>query len=261
VVSALLEIAGLAYGYSGHEVGSGVSFAVEGGEILCLLGPNGGGKTTLFKTILGLLPPLGGTVTVAGENSARWSARRRALVFGYVPQSGAGQFSFTVLDMVLMGRVAHRGPFAAPGAADRSAAEVALETLGIAPLRNRDWLKISGGERQLALIARALAQQPRILVLDEPTANLDFGNQLRVLAQVRRLAAERLAVIFSTHHPEQAFACAHRVAMLQPGGLRRWGRPAEVITESEMQQVYGIDVEVVPAGTGGALVCLPRSRS
>jgi iron complex transport system ATP-binding protein len=254
-VSVRLEIAELAVGYRDRRVCDGVTLAVDGGEVLCLLGPNGGGKTTLFKTILGLLPPLAGRIAVDGTATADWSARERALTFGYVPQSGAGQFPFTIQEMVLMGRTAHRGAFAAPTAYDRRVADDALAALGIGHLAARDWLRVSGGERQLALIARALAQEPRILVLDEPTASLDFGNQLRILDQVRGLAARGLAVILSTHHPEQAFAVADRVAMLHAGRLLRLGAPDTVITPETMRTVYGVDVAIVPVGAHR--VCVP----
>jgi iron complex transport system ATP-binding protein len=204
-----LAIDDLSYGYPRRIVGRHISLAVRPSEVLCVLGRNGEGKSTLFKTILGLLPAHAGAVMVNGESIARWNARRRALTFGYVPQNGGGFFPFTVSELVLMGRTAHRGPFTAPSAADREAAGKALATVGIEHLAQREWLRVSGGERQLALIARALAQEPRVLVLDEPTASLDFGNQLRVLDAVRSLAEERgLTVLLSTHHPEQAFACA-----------------------------------------------------
>ncbi|MBP2316370.1 ABC transporter ATP-binding protein [Azospirillum soli] len=259
-MSARLAVEDLAFGYGERTVGASVGFAVGVGEVLCLLGPNGSGKTTLFKTILGLLPPRGGRIRVDGEDAGGWTPRRRALAFGYVPQAGAGQFSFSVSEMVLMGRTAHRGPFTAPAELDHAAATAALDRLGIAHLAERDWLRISGGERQLALIARALAQAPRVLVLDEPTASLDFGNQVRVLEQVRRLADEDgLAVVFSTHHPEQAFAIADRVALLHNGRLARLGSPDEVITAAMMREVYGTEVDVLTVGDGGMRVCLPRT--
>lgn len=258
MVSAGLAVEALSFGYNGRMVGHDASFALAPGEVLCLLGPNGGGKSTLLKTVLGLLAPLAGAVKIDGEDTASWAPRRRALAFGYVPQSGVGQFSFTVAEMVLMGRAAHRSAFAAPSARDRAIAEAALATLGIATLAERDWLRISGGERQLVLIARALAQQPRLLVLDEPTANLDFGNQVRVLAELRRLAARGLGVIFATHHPEQAFACADRVAMLHDGALIRLGPPGEIITPETMHLVYGVEVDVVPVGEGRIKMCLPH---
>jgi iron complex transport system ATP-binding protein len=258
LVSIGLAVEGLSFGYAGRRVGEGVSFTLAPGEVLCLLGPNGGGKSTLLKTVLGLVPALGGAVTIDGEDTVSWPAQRRARAFAYVPQSGAGQFAFSVAEMVLMGRSAHHSAFAAPGAADRAIAQAALETLGIAALASRDWLKISGGERQLALIARALAQEARVLILDEPTANLDFGNQVRVLAELGKLAGQGLAVIFATHHPEQAFACADRVAILHEGTLLRLGTPDATITPETMRAVYGIEVDVVPVGDGRIKMCLPH---
>jgi iron complex transport system ATP-binding protein len=261
VVTALrLDVEDLSYGYPRHVVGRRVSFDIRAGEVLCVLGRNGEGKSTLFKTILGLLPPLAGAVRVDGSLTGEWSARRRALTFGYVPQSGGGTFPFTVAELVEMGRTAHRGPFNAPSAADREAAAEALATLGIDHLAQREWVRISGGERQLAMIARALAQEPRILVLDEPTASLDFGNQVRVLDAVRRLAESHgLSVLLSTHHPEQAFACADRVLVLAGGGLLRIGLTAEVVTTETLRECYAVEVAVVPIVDDRYRVCVPRS--
>ena len=255
-----LTVEDLSYGYPGHVVGHSISFAVGAGEVLCVLGRNGEGKSTLFKTILGLLPPRTGTLSIDGEPIAGWSPRRRALTFGYVPQSGGGTFPFTVAELVLMGRTAHRGPFAAPSAADREAADEAISTLGIGHLAAREWVRVSGGERQLALVARALAQEPRILVLDEPTASLDFGNQVRVLEAVRSLAeTHALSVLLSTHHPEQAFACADRVAVLAGGELLRIGAPADVVTAETLRACYSVEVAVLPIADDRYRVCVPRS--
>jgi iron complex transport system ATP-binding protein len=261
VVSApRLVVEDLSYGYPGHVVGRHVSFDIGAGEVLCVLGRNGEGKSTLFKTILGLLPPRAGAVRVDGGLIAKWSARQRALTFGYVPQSGGGVFPFTVVELVLMGRTAHRGPFSAPSAVDREVAAEALATLGIEPLAHREWVRVSGGERQLALVARALAQEPRILVLDEPTASLDFGNQVRVLDAVRSLSETHgLTVLLSTHHPEQAFACADRVAVLAGGELLRIGPPAEVVTSETLRECYAVEVAVLPVVDDRYRVCVPRS--
>jgi iron complex transport system ATP-binding protein len=253
-----LTIEDLTYGYPGHVVGHGISFTVGAGEVLCVLGRNGEGKSTLFKTILGLLPAR--ALRVDGEAIAGWNPRRRALTFGYVPQNGGGTFPFTVAELVLMGRTAHRGPFAAPSAADREAADEAIATLGIGHLAAREWVRVSGGERQLALVARALAQEPRILVLDEPTASLDFGNQVRVLDAIRGLAETRaLSVLLSTHHPEQAFACADRVAVLVGGELLRIGAPAEVVTAETLRACYSVDVAVLPVADNQYHVCVPQA--
>jgi iron complex transport system ATP-binding protein len=261
VGAARLAIEDLSYGYPGRLVGRHLSFNVDAGEVLCVLGRNGEGKSTLFKTILGLLPLRGGAVRVDGDPIAGWNPRRRALTFGYVPQSGGGAFPFRVAELVLMGRTAHRGPFAAPSAADREAADEAIATLGIKHLAQREWLRVSGGERQLALVARALAQGPRILVLDEPTASLDFGNQLRVLDAIRSLAGTHgLTVLLSTHHPEQAFACADRVAVLAGGELLQIGTRSEVITAETLRACYSVEVAVLPVADGRYRVCVPRSR-
>jgi iron complex transport system ATP-binding protein len=260
VTTPRLAVEELSYGYPGHVVGRRVSFDIGAGEVLCVLGRNGEGKSTLFKTILGLLPPHAGMVRVDGRHTANWSARQRALTFGYVPQSGGGAFAFKVAELVLIGRTAHRGPFSAPSAVDREVAAEALATLGIEPLAQREWVRISGGERQLALVARALAQEPRILVLDEPTASLDFGNQVRVLDAVRRLAESHgLTVLLSTHHPEQAFACADRVAVLAGRELLRIGPPAEVVTTETLRECYAVEVAVLPVADDRYRVCVPRS--
>jgi len=196
---------------------------------------------------------------VDGEPISSWSPRRRALTFGYVPQHSGGAFPFTVAELVLMGRTAHRGPFAAPSATDRAAAEEAIAALGIEHLAEREWLRVSGGEGQLALVARALAQEPRILVLDEPTASLDFGNQVRVLDAVRSLAeTRRLSVLLSTHHPEQAFACADQVAVLAGGKLLQIGAPADVITSATLRACYSVEVAVLPVAEDRYRVCVPR---
>jgi iron complex transport system ATP-binding protein len=261
VISApRLTVEDLSYGYPGRAVGQHINFTLAAGEILCVLGRNGEGKSTLFRTILGLLPPRAGTVRVDGEPVSGWSPRRRALTFGYVPQNSGGAFPFTVAELVLMGRTAHRAVFAAPSPSDRNAADQAIAALGIEHLAEREWLRVSGGERQLAVLARALAQEPRILVLDEPTASLDFGNQVRVLDAVRSLAETHgLSVLLSTHHPEQAFACADRVAMLACGQLLQIGAPAEVITTETLRACYSVDVAVLPVANNHYRVCVPRS--
>ncbi len=173
-----LVTCGLAFGYAGEPVGRDVDLALEGGEVLCLLGPNGSGKTTLFKTLLGLLKVQAGEITLDSVPLADWSRRRLAQVMAYVPQAAAGYFPFTVLETVLMGRTARLGLFATPSRRDRLVAEAALAAVGIEHLENHIFTRLSGGQRQLTLIARALAQEPRILVMDEPTASLDFGNQI-----------------------------------------------------------------------------------
>lgn len=240
----------LAYGYRERLIGSDVALSLARGEVLALLGPNGSGKTTLLKTLLGLLPPQGGSLTLDRRPVASLSPPERARALGYVPQAHAGTFAFTVLSVVLMGRSAHAGLFAAPSARDREVAHAMLERLGIERLAERPYTLISGGERQLVLIARALAQEPAYVILDEPTASLDFGNQGRVMSEIRRLAAEGLGVLFTTHDPNQALRHADRVMMIRDGQALASGPARELLTPERLQQLYGVPVETVTDGDG-----------
>ena len=243
----ILQTRSLCIGYDNRTVGSDIELAVQRGEILCLLGPNGGGKTTLFKTLLGLLPPLSGEVTVLGQPVGNWSRTAFAQQVGYVPQAHESLFAFTVEEVVLMGRTARIGPFAAPSGNDRDVANACLAMLGIVHLRQRIYSAISGGERQLALIARALAQEPSLLVMDEPTASLDFGNQLRVLEHIARLRNEGIGILLSTHQPEHALRCADRIALLANGRIVANGLPAVTATPRHLAAIYGVPEEVVAA--------------
>jgi iron complex transport system ATP-binding protein len=241
----ILEAQKLDIGYRRKKIGRDIDLDIREGEVLCLLGPNGGGKTTLMKTLLGLLPALGGAVKLQGRDIKSFSRAELAKIVGYVPQAGTNFFPFNVLDVVLMGRVSHIGLFASPGKKDVVAADAGLASLGISHLRDRIYTEISGGERQLVLIARALAQEPRLLVMDEPTASLDFGNQLRVLDQITALAKRGMAVVLSTHDPDHVFLCGDRAALLRDGKLAALGPPSEVITPESLAGLYGVEVEVV----------------
>ncbi|WP_439615122.1 ABC transporter ATP-binding protein [Shinella sp.] len=254
-----LALKSLAFGYRDREIGHAVSLSLAEGEVLALLGANGAGKTTLFKTMLGLLPVQAGAVTLDGKPLSAWSRRERALRIAYVPQAHATPFPFTVRDVVLMGRAAHLRAFAMPGERDRAIADAALESLGITGLADTSCTEISGGERQLALIARALAQQARIIVMDEPTANLDYGNQMRLLAHIRTLAGQGLAIVLSTHNPDHALQVADRVALLKGGTLMALGAPADTLTPQTLKDIYGIDVVIGRVDGSEALVCAPRA--
>jgi iron complex transport system ATP-binding protein len=194
-----------------------------------------------------------------GSRSRRGRGCERALRIAYVPQAHAAPFPFTVRDVVLMGRAAHLRAFAMPGERDRAIADAALESLGITGLADTPCTEISGGERQLALIARALAQQARIIVMDEPTANLDYGNQMRLLAHIRTLAGQGLAIVLSTHNPDHALQVADRVALLKDGTLMALGAPAATLTPQRLKDIYGIDVVIGRVEGSEALVCAPRA--
>ncbi|HWL05874.1 MAG TPA: ABC transporter ATP-binding protein [Xanthobacteraceae bacterium] len=240
----------LTIGYPARTVGRDIDIAVSAGEVLALLGPNGGGKTTLLKTLLGLLPPLAGRITLDAAPLAKLGLAGRARRLAYVPQVHAPAFGFTVSSVVLMGRSAHGGLFSAPGAADRRSAATALERLRISHLADRPYTELSGGERQLVLLARALAQEPAFIILDEPTASLDFGNQSRVLQEMRRLAADGHGVIFTSHDPNHVLHAADRVAMLRDGGILRHGPMAEILNEAALTELYRSDVVEIADAQG-----------
>ena len=255
----MLAIESLAFGYPQRTVGRDVSFTLDAGEVMCVLGPNGSGKTTLLRTLLGLLPLHEGRILFNGKDLASFSRREIARVAGYVPQDHSPYFAYSVRDMVLMGRSAHLGTFSMPGAQDREVATRVLESLGISPLADRPVTEISAGERQLALVARALAQEPRLLVMDEPTASLDFGNQVRVLERIAALAGGGISILFSTHDPDHAFLAAQRALLLAEGRVLALGTPREVIRADTLERLYHVAVQVVPL-EGGGHTCLPALK-
>lgn len=221
---------------------SDVEMQVRAGEILCLLGPNGTGKTTLLRCLIGALRAESGEVLIDGEpyTASRAIARKMA----YVPQA-AGDSGLSLLDVVLMGRTPHLPPLAMPGQRDVHLARAALERAGIAHLAGRPFNRVSGGERQLALIARALAQQPRLFVMDEPTASLDLGNQARVLRTIRDLTADGTAVLVTTHQPEHALLLDARVLALAGGSVMACGTARDILEPATLERLYGTPVGVV----------------
>lgn len=253
----MLEARKLHFGHRHHAVGRDLDLKVERGEAMCLIGPNGAGKTTLLKTLLGLIEPLSGEVFLNGEPLAARTRRDVARTLAYVPQAHAAFFPFTTADLVLMGRAARVDVFDAPNAADRAVAAAAIDRLRIGHLAERPYTQLSGGERQLALIARALTQEPACLVMDEPTANLDIGNQARVLSEIAALTASGLTVVFSSHDPNHALMCADRVALMRDGALTEVGPPEEIISADMLESLYGAAVHVEFSAGAGRKVCTP----
>lgn len=256
----MLAVHDLAFGYGKRRVGEGVSFGVNAGAIAGVLGPNGSGKTTLFRTILGLLPPQAGRITLDGHDITAWPARERARAIAWVPQTHTTSFAFTVRELVLMGRTPHLSAFASPGKSDHDKVSQALDRVGIAHLEGRVASELSGGERQLVLLARAIAQESRVMIMDEPMAHLDLGNRVRVLHHVQRLAREGMAIIVSTHEPDHALAIADKALLFENGRLVMQGAPASVITGDTLSRLYGVPVAVVEAD-GARLVVLPRTST
>lgn len=249
----------LSFSYGKHKVLSDVSFSAEAGELLAVLGPNGVGKSTLFRCIMGLLPRYDGEITVNGKAAKDIAIREMAKIVAFIPQSHAPVFNYSVFDVVLMGTSAQVSAVNTPRRKQFELAESAIDRLGVTHLRDRGYMQISGGERQLVLIARALAQNAKVLVMDEPTSSLDYGNQIRILSQIKKLTIEGYTVIQSTHNPDQAFLFADKVLALLDGHIIKYGTPYEAISGDLIKMLYNVDVEVQSLYMDKARVCLPKS--
>lgn len=239
-----VEARNVSFSYGEGEVLRGVSFSAGPGDLVAVLGPNGVGKSTLFGCLLGVLHPQKGVVLLNGHDAAKLSGAEIAREIAYIPQSVSVTYNYTVLDTVLMGATHQIGLFAAPKQEQTDKAMAALESLGIGHLAQRGVAKISGGERQLTLLARALVQDARVLLMDEPTANLDYGNAFRVMQRIRALGAQGYTVIFSTHEPNHALRYASRVLALSGGSVLADGAPETVLTEKLLTALYGVGVAV-----------------
>jgi len=248
----------LCFSYDDRDVLQDVSFSAEYGEVLSILGPNGVGKSTLFRCMLGLLTAPKGSITINGQSISSMQSRQLAQHIAYIPQSDSPAFSYSVLDMVLMGTTAQLGRFGSPRQKQHLLAEQALDHLGILHLKDRSYIRISGGERQLVLIARALAQQAKLLIMDEPSANLDFGNRLRVMHTIRDLAGDGYAIIQSTHDPDQAYQYSDRILALHDGKVLAFGSPKETITAPVISTLYGVDADVCSMKNDRVRICIEK---
>ena len=248
-MSKILEINHAEFSYNGIEnIFRDVNLSLENGDVLCILGPNGTGKSTLIKCMNGLLKLNGGNIIINDQDIHSMNKNDLAKMIGYIPQSHNSTFAFSVFDVVLMGRAPHLNLTSVPGEKDCKIAEKALKSLGISHLTDKTYTEISGGERQMVLIARVLAQQPKILLLDEPTSHLDFGNQIRTLNVINKLAENGLSVIMTSHFPDHAFLSSNKVAIMNGGTIMEIGTPESVITEENMRRAYNIDVKILEVG-------------
>ena len=221
-----------------------VSFSVGSGEVCCILGPNGCGKTTLLKTVMGIIPRQGGLVNIDGKDVEAMSPKEIASALAFVSQGHTPPFPYRVRDVVLLGRTEKVG-LGQPSARDVQIADSVLADMGILHLREQPYTDISGGELQLTMIARALAQEPQLLVMDEPASSLDYGNMVRVINKIRSLKDKGFGIIMTTHSPDQAFMCESKVALLRRREPLIFGDAAEVITQENMHSAYGVDVKVI----------------
>lgn len=243
-----IEVSHLSFGYPNQDILlQDISFNILAGETLCLLGPNGSGKTTLMRCLLSVNRIRTGNVSIGGCDVQSMSRKSLAREMAYVPQNTATVFPFSVFDMVLMGRTPHLSGFAVASDEDEQQVKHALARLEINHLKDRAFNEISGGERQLVLIARALCQKARVMIMDEPTASLDYGNQIRILQIINELRQSGYAIIVSSHNPDHALMSATHAAIMKKGHIVSLGSPDEVVTSRNLSDLYAADIRVIEA--------------
>ncbi len=244
----MLEVKNLCFKHKGHSenVLNDISFTAEKRGLTVILGPNGSGKSTLFKCITGVWEPYRGSILADGTEITKLTPLERAKIFAVVPQEHEPAFPYSVFDVVLIGRAPYIGLFSSPSPKDYEKAEEALHTLGIYNLKNKPYNKISGGERQLVLIARALTQEAPFMLLDEPTSNLDFKNQLKVLSKIKTLSCERgITALVTLHDPNLASLFADKIILIKNGKIVAKGNPEKILNEKLIEKIYGVKVRIV----------------
>jgi iron complex transport system ATP-binding protein len=243
----LLQFDRIQFGYplTNQPVMNDFSLEIAAGTVTAILGPNGTGKTTLLHLALGWLKPQSGQIRLEQRPLSDYSRRAMGQWIGLVPQNEHVPFEYSLLEFVLLGRAPYLPPLAMPETNDYKIARDALQQVGLANMQNRSILSLSGGERQLVLIARALAQQPHLLLLDEPTSHLDLNNKGRLVHLLLELAGRGVTILFTTHEPEVASALATHLVLMQKGQVLKTGPLAEVFTDQDLTRLYQLPVSVV----------------
>lgn len=254
---SILEVKKASYAYENSDnVFEDVNLTVDEGDVVCILGSNGCGKTTLIKCLNRLHELKEGAVYINGEDIKTIDQRTIARNIGYIPQGHVSTFAFTVFDVVLMGRTPHIDYLDSPGKEDYRITEEALKKFGISHLKNKPYTSLSGGEQQLVFFARVIAQEPRILLLDEPTSHLDFGNQLKTLNIISKLSKEGISIVMTSHYPDHAFISATKVALMKDHRFLGIDSPENIITKENMENIYGINVEIMNINQNRK-ICVP----
>jgi iron complex transport system ATP-binding protein len=257
-----LEVANATYSYNkGIPVFKDISFTIKSGDIFCILGQNGAGKSTLLSYIGGFFDLDKGVVQLDGEDLSSMSQLEKAKRIGYIPQFHTPVFPYSVMDFVLMGRTPHIGTFSSPDVEDITIAKNALEAVGLSHLIDKPYTEISGGERQLAMFARLLSQESDILLLDEPTSHLDYGNQFNILNLIESLARNGFLIIMTSHFPDHAFLGSTTVGIMKDQTFIDYGSADDVITENNLRLAYGMNVKVVFIEEANRKVCVPLKQS
>jgi len=248
--NGMISLYDVRFTYPGHSrtILHDLRLEIPRGAITAVLGPNGSGKTTLLHLILGIRSPQQGRIELSGRPQNSYTRRELSRLVGLVPQDEPITFDFTVLEYVLLGRAPYIGPLDMPGENDRRIALQALQSTGVADLQHRSIATLSGGERQLTIVTRALAQQPRILLLDEPTAHLDLSNKSRILQILGSLQAQGVTIVLTTHDPQVASSVADFVVLMRQGQVVDAGPPGTVLTSEKLSATYDTSVEVLRVG-------------
>lgn len=251
-----IEIKNLVCGYGKKTILNDVSFSVSPEDSLCLLGANGIGKTTIFKSLLGFIPPLGGEILIDGQNLNKMSHKERAMKMAYVPQAKSYSYKYTVSDMIMMGRSLHIPKFMSPSKKDYEAVEMVMEQMDLLGYRDAYYSELSGGEQQIILIARAIAQGSDYIIMDEPASNLDYSNQKKLLDTILNLTKNNKGILMASHTPEHAFVCCNKALLITRGREYQFGTVNEIVTSENLSAAYGVDIEVIELDSGKKTCCL-----
>lgn len=254
----MLEVVNLNCGYKDKVILENVSFTAEKGDIVCILGPNGSGKSTLIKTIVGLIPSIKGEILVNQFKINNLSWGKRAKIMSYIPQTFSSVFQYKVIDIVLMGRTSYVGLSTEPSKKDIETAEKSIEKLNISYLSDKVYSQISGGERQLVKIAQALTQESKIIVMDEPTNSLDFGNQSTILNHLKDCSKLGITIIMATHFPEQALYYGTKALLVKNKNVIEVNKPKINLKEEQLQDLYNINMKIIEVDINGETrkICL-----
>ncbi len=251
-----LKVKNLTFGYSDKIILENITFEIKEGDFVCLLGKNGVGKSTLFKLLLGFLKKNSGNIFIDETPLENLNRKALAREIAYIPQYSSSAFNYSVFDTVLMGTTCRLDTFGSPKAKEKKIAYESLKKFNIEHLSHKYCDSISGGERQLVVLARAIAQGSKILILDEPTANLDYGNQVRVMKTISQLKEQGYSIILSTHNPEQAMWFSDKVMFLDDKKIIAYGKTDDVITSNLLNKIYGIEIDLLEKD--GRKICFPR---
>jgi iron complex transport system ATP-binding protein len=241
----LIEMKKAKGSYENELIFENIDLTIDKGDIFTILGPNGIGKTTLLKCILGIKKLDEGSIFAKGKNTKEMSSKELSKIMAYVPQVHYSTFPFKVFDVVLMGRSPHINLFDTPEEKDIKIAEKAIDEMGISHLINKEYIYLSGGERQLVFLARALAQESELLILDEPTSHLDFGNQIRLLKTINKLSKKNLSIVMTSHFPDHCFISSNKVAIMQNKTFFDIGTPDDVVNTKNLKIAYNLDIDIL----------------